>query len=98
MAKFDFRIFFSQIDHERIKITEGGTENDVRAVEIDHLLHRLGAAARLRDVLFLDGFHARQRLEGLHTERMCLIPAEIIPRSDVDDAALNMRSKRGAPS
>src|SRR5260221_8870095 len=29
---------------------------------------------------------------------MCLIPAEIIPRSDVDDAERNVRGKRGAPS
>src|SRR5713101_3273827 len=98
MAKFYFCIFFSQIDHERIKVAERSAENDIRTIEIDHRFHRFGASIRFRDVLLLDGPHAPQGLEGFHGDRMCLIPAKIIAWSYIDDAERDIRRKRCAPS
>ena len=75
MAKFDFSKFFSQIDHERIKVSERRAKNDIRTIQVDHRFHRFGKSIRFRDVLFLDGLDAGQGLEGLHGVRATLVVA-----------------------
>ena len=56
------------------------------AVELDHRFHGLGDGDGLRDVLFLDHLHARDLLQRLGGDGMRLVPAEVVARTDIDDA------------
>jgi hypothetical protein len=86
MPELGLCIFFSQIDHERIKVAEGGAEDQCGSVQVDHRLHGLGAGIGLRDILFLDDLDPGHRLQRLGGDRMSLVPAEIVARPDIDDA------------
>ncbi len=98
MAEFDLCILFRQIDHKWIKVPEGRTQNDVGAVQVDHGFHRLGAGVGLGDVFLLDRLHAGKRLERLDRDRMGLIPAEIVARTDIYDADGDVGGVRQAAS
>src|ERR1700730_18553447 len=95
MPELDFCIFFGQVDHKWVEITERGAEDELRTVEIDHRFHSLGAAVGLRDVLLLDHLDARDPLQSLGCYRMCLIPAEIVARTDIDDTDRQLSCRLG---
>ena len=86
VAELDLRIFLGDVDDEGRVIAERGRQDEARAVEVDHRLHRLGDGVGLGHVLFLDDFDARHQLERCGRDRMRLVPAEVVARADIDDA------------
>ena len=70
----------------RIVITEGGREEQRRAVEIDHQLHGLFHGVGLGDFLLLDNLDARHFFECGRAGRMGLVVAVVIARADIDEA------------
>ncbi len=86
MAELHVGILLGQLHDEGAVIAEGGREDEVRAVEVDHRFHRLGDRVRLGDVLLLDDGDARHLLEDFHGHGVGLVPAEVIARADIDGA------------
>ena len=99
VAELHSRIFLGGFDDEGAVVAEGGRQDQVCLVEIDHRLHRLGDRIRLGHVLLLDDGDARHLLEDVHGHRMGLVPAEIVARSDIDraehDGGLRPRQAEG---
>ena len=84
VAELHVGVLLGEVDHERIEIAERGAEDEVGAVEVDHRFHRLGDGIGLGDVLLLDDGDVGDALENLHGDGVCLVPAEIIARADID--------------
>jgi Amidase len=60
--------------------------DEVGAVELNHALHGLRYGVGLGDVLLLDHVDARYRLQCFRSNRVGLVPAEVVTRTDIDDA------------
>ncbi len=98
VAELHVRIFLGRLDHEGVEIAERGGEQQARAVEIDHRLHRLGDGVGLGDVLLLDHGHVGQGLERSGPHGMGLVPAEVALGADIDHADGQRRLRLGTQS
>ncbi len=80
------RILGREFEDMGVEVAERRREQERRAVEVDHRLHRLLDVERLGHVLFLDDRHARHRLHGGGAFGMGLVVAEVVAGADVDEA------------
>ena len=86
MGKVHIREALGHLDDVRVEVTEGGREDQRRAVLTDHRFHRLLHGHCLRHVFFFNHHHVRQRLDDGRGLGMRLVVAKIVAGADIDKA------------
>ena len=86
MPELDVRIFLRRLDHERIEIAERGGEQQLWAASTLIMDSMLCIIATVSGTLLPEDRDARHRFQCLGADRMGLVPAEVVARTDIDDA------------
>ena len=95
MAELDIGVGLGRLQHEGLVVTEGCRKQELRAVQLDHRLHRPHDGVAFRHVLFFQHRYAGNVLHRCGALGMRLIVSEVVARPDIEKADRHVGGKGG---